>query len=59
MNGITLMRHEEGFTHSSENLQMSQVDDTIPDGGLIAWIQCAGSFSLMLNSFGIVNSFGL
>ena len=31
---------------------------TIPDAGLTAWLQCAGSFSLLLNSFGIVNSFG-
>lgn len=31
---------------------------TIPDGGLLAWSQCAGSFFLLFNSFGIINSFG-
>ena len=30
-----------------------------PDGGLIAWVQCAGSFALVFNSWGIVNSFGM
>ncbi len=30
----------------------------VPDGGLIAWIQCAGSFFLFFNGFGMVNTFG-
>lgn len=30
----------------------------IPDGGLTAWIQCAGCFVLFFNSWGIVNAFG-
>lgn len=32
---------------------------TIPDGGTTAWLQCAGSFSLLLNSFGVINSYGV
>lgn len=31
----------------------------IPDGGVVAWIQCAGSFVLFFNGFGIVYSFGM
>lgn len=30
-----------------------------PDGGLTAWLQVAGSFFLMMNSWGILNSFGV
>lgn len=28
------------------------------DGGLTAWLQCAGAFFLFFNSWGIVNTFG-
>ncbi|PSS12831.1 hypothetical protein M430DRAFT_143191 [Amorphotheca resinae ATCC 22711] len=31
---------------------------TIPNGGVIAWLQVAGAFTLFLNSWGIVNTFG-
>ncbi|KAI9871970.1 MAG: hypothetical protein M1830_002209 [Pleopsidium flavum] len=31
----------------------------IPDGGFVAWLQCAGSFSLFFNCWGIVNTFGV
>ena len=27
------------------------------DGGLTAWLQCAGSFALLLHSFGLIDSF--
>ncbi len=30
----------------------------IPDGGFVAWLQCAGSFFLFFNCWGIVNTFG-
>lgn len=30
----------------------------IPDGGLVAWVQCAGSFFLFFNGFGMINTFG-
>lgn len=32
---------------------------SIPDGGLIAWTQCAGSFFLFFNGFGMINTFGM
>jgi hypothetical protein len=35
-----------------------QAVDPIPDGGLIAWLQCASSFCLFFNCWGIVNTFG-
>lgn len=30
----------------------------IPDGGFTAWMQCAGSFFIFFNGFGLINSFG-
>ena len=30
----------------------------IPNGGFEAWLQCAGSFFLFFNGFGMVNTFG-
>ena len=30
----------------------------IPDGGLVAWLQCLSSFFLFFNCWGIVNTFG-
>lgn len=30
----------------------------IPNGGVLAWIQCAGSFFLFFNCWGVVNTFG-
>ena len=30
----------------------------IPDGGVVAWVQCAGSFFLFFNCWGVVNTFG-
>lgn len=34
-------------------------DEKTYDGSLVAWIQCAGAFVLMMNSWGIVSSFGV
>ncbi|KAM0420394.1 hypothetical protein ACHAPT_011814 [Fusarium lateritium] len=31
---------------------------SIPNGGLLAWLQVAGSFMLYFNTWGIINSFG-
>ncbi len=31
---------------------------SFPDGGFTAWLQCAGSFFMFFNSWGVVNSFG-
>ena len=56
--------------HSTEKIALFAVDDPkpdteparnpsgIPDGGLVAWTQCAGSFFLFFNGFGIINTFG-
>ena len=30
----------------------------IPNGGVVAWVQCAGSFFLFFNCWGVVNTFG-
>lgn len=30
-----------------------------PDGGLMAWLQVAGAWSLMFNTFGLINTFGV
>ena len=30
----------------------------IPDSGLVAWVQCASSFFLFFNGFGMINTFG-
>lgn len=32
--------------------------DSIPNGGLIAWLQVLGSFFIFFNSWGIINTFG-
>ena len=34
-------------------------DDSIPDGGLVAWLQVLGSFMIFFNTWGVVNSFGV
>lgn len=34
-------------------------DNSIPNGGLLAWIQVVGAFFLLFNTSGIVNSFGV
>jgi hypothetical protein len=55
---------------SSENDPQSDVEqvlmvaaesneESVPDGGFIAWIQCASSFSLFMGTWGIANSFGM
>ena len=31
---------------------------SFPDGGFTAWLQCAGSFFMFFNCWGVVNSFG-
>ena len=57
--GASDLARSEKSTDREEETTVSNVASTIPDGGLIAWLQCAGSFSLLLNSFGVVNSFGV
>lgn len=31
---------------------------SFPDGGFTAWLQCAGAFAMLFNSWGLVNAFG-
>ena len=33
--------------------------DSIPDGGLVAWLHVLGSFFLFFNNWGIINAFGV
>lgn len=51
-------KDEEGVLAERSSISAGP-DLAIPDGGLTAWLQCAGSFALLLNSFGLINSFGM
>ena len=31
----------------------------VPDGGFVAWLQCAAGFCIFFNTWGLLNSFGL
>ena len=42
----------------NSKLRKTPDSSPIPDGGLVAWIQCAGSFVLFFNGFGLINTFG-
>lgn len=44
---------------SSPKTEPTRNPSAIPDGGLVAWTQCAGSFFLFFNGFGIINTFGI
>ena len=43
---------------SSPNGLPSTPTSEIPNGGVFAWIQCAGLFFLFFNCWGVVNTFG-
>ena len=45
-------------THIQMDLISNKTTSAIPNGGLAAWLQCAGSFFLFFNCWGVVNSFG-
>lgn len=47
-------RQEQETDEASLTLQ---VEETY-DAGMVAWIQCAGGFVLMMNSWGLANTFG-
>ncbi|WFD33185.1 hypothetical protein MSPP1_004243 [Malassezia sp. CBS 17886] len=38
--------------------EISPHDPSIPDGGFLAWLQVAGSFTFFFNAWGLANSFG-
>lgn len=40
-------------------MDLNEIVTLPPDGGLQAWLQTLGSFLLLLNTFGIINSFGI
>lgn len=51
---------------SSERLEQETDDAALTlqfeesyDAGIVAWIQCAGGFVLMMNSWGLANTFGI
>lgn len=50
---------DEKETASLEPEPVPNNDDSIPNGGLVAWLQVAGAFFLTFNTSGIVNSYGL
>ncbi|AEO53663.1 hypothetical protein MYCTH_2295309 [Thermothelomyces thermophilus ATCC 42464] len=33
--------------------------DTVPDGGLVAWLQVVGSVAILVNTWGVINTFGV
>ena len=49
---------EEASKEEDQHRSSAEIEG-IPDGGFTAWLQCAGSFALLLNSFGLINSFGV
>lgn len=50
---------KERVEEEDEHRSSPEVGDDIPDEGFTAWLQCAGSFALLLNSLGLINSFGV
>lgn len=40
-------------------LEVSPDDDSIPDGGLVAWLQVLASFLIFFNTWGVANAFGV
>ena len=52
---------EKNLSEESSDVDSVANPDIIagpPDGGLLAWTQCVGSFFLFFNSWGLVNTFG-
>ncbi|KAL2154662.1 hypothetical protein VTH82DRAFT_3338 [Thermothelomyces myriococcoides] len=37
----------------------SSAADTVPDGGLLAWLQVVGSVAILVNTWGVINTFGV
>ncbi|KAI8716203.1 hypothetical protein NCS52_00913400 [Fusarium sp. LHS14.1] len=42
--------------HEPQDIRQKRA--SVPNGGLLAWLQVAGSFMLYFNTWGIINSFG-
>jgi len=43
---------------SIESNPVAPPPSDIPNGGFVAWLQCANAFFLFFNSWGIVNTYG-
>lgn len=41
------------------NVPAKNLPVSVPNGGFVAWLQCASSFALFMASWGIVSSFGI
>ena len=56
----TELNPSESSTEEKSNLDVLPSNPTseIPNGGVVAWVQCAGSFILFFNCWGVVNTFG-
>lgn len=50
---------EKGEEQDDQSVIVPPDDDSIPDGGLVAWLQVLGSFMIFFNTWGVVNSFGV
>ncbi|KAK4244362.1 major facilitator superfamily domain-containing protein [Corynascus novoguineensis] len=51
--------HEVGAVAQAEASAEPDEEQPPPDGGLLAWLQVLGSFFLFMNTWGIVNSYGV
>ncbi|WFD00411.1 hypothetical protein MYAM1_003160 [Malassezia yamatoensis] len=49
----------ETKSEDASSIAISPFDDSIPDGGLTAWLQVLGSFFMFFNTWGVVNAFGV
>ena len=52
----TTVEHEDAKCDSS--VEANQTDNTIPDGGLVAWLQVLAAFINFFNTWGVINAFG-
>ncbi|KAK9477060.1 major facilitator superfamily domain-containing protein [Lipomyces japonicus] len=50
---------ESSLENGLPEIKFEQPETAPPDGGLVAWLQVSGSFILFMNSWGIVNTFGV
>ncbi|KAE8351715.1 major facilitator superfamily domain-containing protein [Aspergillus coremiiformis] len=51
-------RGETRNTMETQKAKSSANDDSIPNGGLTAWLQVLGTFFIFFNTWGILNTFG-
>lgn len=56
--GTKLTAIVDNDTPAKSEIARARPSSDIPNGGLLAWLQCAGSFFLFFNCWGVVNAFG-